>query len=130
MLQADLLCRKNDSAISVPLRSVKFTIHTSDLLLSEIPAIPSRRMAIIRKEPVETEPGLPLLINNGDLDALKSAVDRLGFKDEQSLLRFVLAVMSRSSTRTVTVIDLDGKSVALNPSEALLAQPSTAKEPA
>ena len=86
-------------------------------------------MAIIRKEAETTAESLPLVVNNGDLVALKSAVQRLGFKDEESLLRYVLAVMSRSATRTVTVIDQDGKSVPLNPSEALLAQ-SVVKEAA
>lgn len=80
-------------------------------------------MAIIRftsEPPVEGE--LPLLFNNGDLLALKTAVEKLGFKDEESLLRYALAVISKSATRTLTVIDQDGKSIALNPSESLLAQ--------
>jgi hypothetical protein len=84
-------------------------------------------MAMIRTASASTEDELALLINNGDLAALKSAVSRLGFKDEESLLRFVLAVMSRSATRTLTVIDQDGKAVPLNPSEALLAH-SASKE--
>ena len=80
-------------------------------------------MAITRinpNAPVEGE--LPLLFNNGDLVALKNAVGKLGFKDEESLLRYALAVISKSATRTLTIIDQDGKSIALNPSESLLAQ--------
>jgi hypothetical protein len=77
-------------------------------------------MAIIRKPIEEPEGGLPLVFNNGDLEALKSAVDRLGFKDEESLLRYVLAVMSQSATRTLTVIDKNGKSIALNPADSIL----------
>lgn len=84
-------------------------------------------MAIIRKVSEAPETELPLIFNNGDFAALKSAVDRLGFKDEESLLRYVLAVISKSATRTLTVIDQDGKSMALNPSEALLMH-SAAKE--
>ena len=80
-------------------------------------------MAIIRTNSASPERELPLLFNNGDLTALKSAVERLGFKDEESLLRYALAVLSKSATRTLTVIDQDGKSIALNPSETLLAQP-------
>ena len=80
-------------------------------------------MAIIRTISASPERELPLLFNNGDLTALKSAVERLGFKDEESLLRYALAVLSKSATRTLTVIDQDGKSIALNPSETLLAQP-------
>jgi hypothetical protein len=78
-------------------------------------------MAITRKEstpPSESE--LSLVFNNGDLTALKSAVDKLGFKDEESLLRYVLAVFSKSATRTLTIIDQDGKSLALNPSPSVL----------
>lgn len=62
-----------------------------------------------------------MVLNNGDLVALESAVKRLGFKDEVSLLRYALAVLSQSATRTLTVIDTNGKSVALNPSDSLLA---------
>lgn len=93
---------------------------TPSLLISPFVAVLSRLMAIIRKQ-VEPEGGLPLVFNNGDLEALQKAVERLGFKDEVSLLRYALAVISQSATRTLTVIDQDGKSVALNPSGALLA---------
>ncbi len=77
-------------------------------------------MAVFRKSTDEVGE-LPLIFNNGDLVALKSAVERLGFKDEESLLRYVLAVFAKSATRTLTVIDLEGKPVALNPSDSLLA---------
>jgi hypothetical protein len=76
-------------------------------------------MAISRTIPGTDDEVLSLFFNNGDLTALKSAVSRLGFKDEESLLRYILAVMSKSATRTLTVIDQDGKSVAFNPSEAV-----------
>lgn len=79
-------------------------------------------MAITRTNPETPEGALPLLISNGDLVALKEAVAKLGFKNEESLLRYALAVLSKSATRTLTVIDQDGKSIALNPSESLLAQ--------
>jgi len=79
-------------------------------------------MAITRTNPEPPEGELPLLFNNGDLVALKAAVERLGFKDEESLLRYALAVISKSATRTLTIIGQDGKSMALNPSDSLLAQ--------
>lgn len=84
-------------------------------------------MAILRKTSDQPEAELPLVFNNGDFATLKDAVARLGFKDEESLLRFALAVLSKSATRTLTVIDQDGKSLPLNPSEALL-KPTVAKE--
>ena len=84
-------------------------------------------MAINRKESVTPETGLPLVFTNGDLDVLSGAVERLGFKNEESLLRYALAVISKAATRTLTVVGPDGKSIALNPSEALLKE-SVAKE--
>ena len=87
-------------------------------------------MAIVRNLPADnTGESLPMIFTNGDLDALGKAVARLGFKDEESLLRYALAVISKSATRTLTVIDQDGKSLALNPSDALLmpAPAATAK---
>ena len=84
-------------------------------------------MAIIRSNSEVDEGTLPLTFNNGDLVALSETVERLGFKDEESLLRYVLAVISQSATRTLTIINKDGKSVALNPSETLLV-PAAVKE--
>jgi len=77
-------------------------------------------MAITRNTAEVSDTELPLVINNGDLVALRSAVDRLGFKDEESLLRYVLAVVAQSATRSMTVIDKEGKSIALKPGESLL----------
>lgn len=77
-------------------------------------------MAITRSENSQ-ENALELVFNNGDLEALDNAVKRLGFKDQVSLLRYALAVLSQSATRTLTVIDTTGKSVPLNPSDSLLA---------
>ena len=84
-------------------------------------------MAIKRADSPAPEGELPLIINNGDYTALTSAVEKLGFKDAESLLRYALAVFSRSATRTLTVIDQDGKSVALNPSDSLL-KPAPVKD--
>jgi hypothetical protein len=104
-------------------------------LISVGRAVLSPLMAITRKpeEPAE-EGSLPLIFSNGDLTVLKEAVERLGFKDEESLLRYVLAVIAMSATRTLTVIDKDGKSVPLNPSESVLkprpAQPVPSPQPA
>lgn len=79
-------------------------------------------MAITRKvSGPENDNELSLDVTNGDLEVLKAAVERLGFKDEESLLRYVLAVISKSATRTLTVTGNDGKTVSLNPADALLA---------
>jgi hypothetical protein len=78
-------------------------------------------MAITRSDESK-ENALQFILSNGDLVALQSAVKRLGFKDEASLLRYVVAVLSQSATRTLTVIDTNGKTIPLNPSDSLLAQ--------
>lgn len=76
-------------------------------------------MAINRTSSANIEE-LGLFINNGDLKALKDAVARLGFKDEESMFRYLLAIMSKSATRSLTITDQSGTKISLNPSESLL----------
>jgi len=86
-------------------------------------------MAIIRSaNQPNPEQQLNLDINNGDLVALKDAAQKLGFKDEESLLRFALAVLTQSATRAVTIVGKDGKSVSLTPSASLLKSAETATQ--
>jgi hypothetical protein len=84
-------------------------------------------MAISRRP--SSNPGNELIvsINNGDIEALRDAMNRFGFKDEESVLRFTLAVLSKSATRSLTITGLDGSRISLNPSTDLLkvAQPAT-----
>jgi hypothetical protein len=87
-------------------------------------------MAIVRQSPPDNSTGMPFLFSNGDYQALKIAADKLGFRDEESLLRFALAVLSKSATRTFTIIDQDGKSVALNPTPSLLKDSAAPPAPA
>jgi len=76
-------------------------------------------MAINRNISTNNEE-LNLVINNGDLKALKDAVSKLGFLNEESMLRYLLAVMSKSATRSLTITDQSGIKTSLNPSESLL----------
>lgn len=82
-------------------------------------------MAITRKasEP-QKEDSLILDFNNGDLEILKQATGRLGFQDEESLLRYTLAVILKSvtctmtmtgesATRAIRMTGTDGKSISL-----------------
>jgi hypothetical protein len=86
-------------------------------------------MAINRQtSPTPSNNELVLAVNNGDLDALRDAMKRFGFKDEESVLRFALAVLSKSATRSLSIIDQDGVRVNLNPSTELLRQPEPAKQ--
>jgi len=76
-------------------------------------------MAILRSSS-QTENNLSLTINNGDLEALQDTVARLGFKDEESTLRFMLAVLSKSATRSLIITDKNGAKIPFTPSEGLL----------
>ena len=58
-------------------------------------------------------------IDNGDYQLLRDTTERLGFRDELSLLRFAVAVLGKARTRSVTVTDVDGERV-FRPSEHLL----------
>lgn len=66
---------------------------------------------------------LILAVNNGDLEVLRDAMKRFGFRDEESVLRFALAVLSKSATRSLTITGLDGVRISLNPSTDLLKPP-------
>jgi hypothetical protein len=86
-------------------------------------------MAINRPAaPVSSSNELILAVNNGDLEALRDAMTRFGFKDEESVLRYALAVLTKSATRSLAIIDQNGVRVNLNPSTDLLRQPEPAKQ--
>lgn len=74
------------------------------------------------------EEHLDLVINNGDYQTLRETSDRLGFLNEESMLRFLLAVISRSATRSITVTDQNGAKLPLTPSDGLLRQPAAPTE--
>lgn len=63
---------------------------------------------------------LSLTINNGDFMALRDTTQRLGFKSEEDMLRFALAVLAQSATTSITIIDKKGIKISLNPSAELL----------
>lgn len=86
-------------------------------------------MAIKRSaNPTQAANELNLTINNGDFDALQAAVKKFGFRDEESVLRYALAVLSKSATRSLSIIDQDGARVSLNPSPDLLRPLEPAKQ--
>jgi hypothetical protein len=66
---------------------------------------------------------LTLTFNNGDRQSLRETVERLGFVNEESILRFALAVLAQSATRSLTITNQNGLTVALNPNPTLLSQP-------
>jgi len=71
---------------------------------------------------------LNLTVNNGDFEALQTVVRKLGFKDEESVLRFALAVLSKSATRSLSIVDKDGIRLNLTPSADLLKAPETVEQ--
>lgn len=78
-------------------------------------------MAIIRSSQTPESPDeLPLIVNNGDLEALRATAKRLGFKDEESVFRFALAALAQSATRSLIITRQDGTRTSLNPSAELL----------
>jgi len=103
----------------------KMLIHTFPILADGLQGVYNvcniQGMAIIRtplSTPSATE--LSLTINNGDFEALRDTATRLGFVNEESMLRFMLAVVSKSATRSITITDPNGQKISLTPSVDLL----------
>ena len=61
-----------------------------------------------------------LNLNNGDLIALEETVKKWGFKDNESALRFALAVIAQSEGGLVYIDSKDQKKIGLKPSQELL----------
>lgn len=87
-------------------------------------------MAIRRETSTYTpkENELLLVVDNGDLKSLKDAVERLDFKNEESVLRFAVAVLAQSATRVISVTLPTGSRVNLSPSSELLEQKAKASD--
>jgi hypothetical protein len=64
--------------------------------------------------------GLLVGLNNGDLQALKTAIADWGFKDNASFLKFVLAIMLKAKDTKGLYIEEDGQKTKVTPSEGLL----------
>jgi hypothetical protein len=65
------------------------------------------------------EGALAVKIDNGDRIALTSILERWGFKDEESALRFCIAVLYQAE-KDVVYIDKDGVRTGLSPDESLV----------
>ncbi len=73
----------------------------------------------------KSEDGILFDVNNGDLAAIQEIVKKLNFKDEESMFRFMIAVLSKSATRSLTITDQDGTQTVLSPSVGLLKEIKT-----
>lgn len=63
---------------------------------------------------------ITLLFDNGDYGALETIKEKWKFKDEESLLKFALAVLLKAEHSIVTIRSDSGQDVPLKPSENLL----------
>jgi hypothetical protein len=72
---------------------------------------------------IATLDGVLLNLNNGDLDAVDTAIKKLGFKDRPSLLRYVIAVIAQTDT-PLLYVNKSGEKIALAPSVDLLKEPA------
>ena len=70
---------------------------------------------MIIKEPNSTEIKTFLSIDNGDLQALKEAIGKFGFVDEQATLRFALFALLKAE-KNVLYVDQGDKRVTITPS--------------
>lgn len=75
----------------------------------------------ISKENLDKEniDGILLHLNNGDLEILKKIKEDWKFKDNSSVLRYLLAVIKQAENNII-YINKDGEKIGLTPSESLL----------
>jgi len=59
-------------------------------------------------------------VDNGDREALNDALSKWKFRDEASMLRFVIAVLREANDKSVVVTGVGGKPVTFVPAEQLL----------
>jgi len=59
-------------------------------------------------------------VDNGDLQALDQITKKWKFKDEESALRFALALMKQNEGNTIYITRPDGAKIGLQPSDELL----------
>jgi len=68
--------------------------------------------------------GLDVAITNGDLQALRQIFEEWGFKDEESVLRYALAVMTKvtNSNKALFYENEQGEKIGLFPAESVKKQ--------
>lgn len=73
----------------------------------------------ITTEELKKLEGVLLNVDNGDLEALKQIIAKWNFKNEESTLRFLIAV-TKQAEKEIIYIDQGGQKVGLTPSEDLV----------
>ncbi len=69
------------------------------------------------------EESLTIAFSNGDLKTLKAIKEKWSFKDEESLLKFALAILTKGDSKNL-YLSVNGEKVNITPAEALLNKPS------
>ena len=77
-----------------------------------------RKLPPAAQAPIEDD-GLAFIVDNGDRAAMATIMDKWKFKDEESLLRFALAVLVQADEGIVSV-KKSGVETTLRPAENLL----------
>lgn len=70
------------------------------------------------------KPVLKIEIDNGDLGGFDHAMSQWTFKNEESMLKFTIAVLISAHTKKLYVDDGNGKKTVLEPIDDLLAHPA------
>ena len=83
-------------------------------------------MSIKKIDPTTATPEdtITLKFDNGDFAALETIKKKWKFKDEESLLKFALAVLVKAEQNTVSIKNESGQDTSLKPSENLLLKDS------
>lgn len=82
---------------------------------------------MIIKKPESNENSIILSFDNGDIKALKEAIDKFSFVDEQAALRFALFALLKAE-KNVLYVDEGNKKVVLTPSQQLIKPSATSDE--
>jgi hypothetical protein len=80
----------------------------------------------IKKLPSEINSTTSIALNfdNGDYEILHKIKQQWNFKDEESLLRFALAILYKAGEHSVSVKDDGGNEITLKPTENMLQKAS------
>lgn len=77
-------------------------------------------MITYKEEIVADKPVATIVINNGDLEALKNAMEKYSFINQEALLRYALVVLLTTTDNKLYVKNDDGNVAAMNINEKLI----------
>lgn len=75
----------------------------------------------IKRTPEQSEAGsLKLIFDNGDLQVLNLVKEKWSFRDDESALRFALAILLKAENKSISIKDESGGDISVKPSDELL----------